>query len=102
MDRIRGIIPAVFTPLKVDRELDIHKIQTLSDFLINDGISALYVCGSTGEGPLLTTPERQEVAGAFISAVDGRVPVIVQVGHNSIRDAIILSNHAAIILGWNR
>jgi len=95
MDRIKGIIPAVFTPFNGDGELDIQKIQVLSDFLIKDGVSAFYVCGSTGEGPLMTTPERQKVAGAYIDAVNGRKPVIVQVGHNSIKDARILSDHAA-------
>jgi N-acetylneuraminate lyase len=95
MDRIKGIIPAVFTPLTDEGEVDIKQIKPFSEFLIKDGVSAIYVCGSTGEGPLLTTPERQTAAKAFIEAVAGRVPVIVQVGHNSIKEAVLLAKQAA-------
>jgi len=65
--------------------------------LLRNGITALYVCGSTGEGPSLTTEERARVAEAFVAAAAGRLPVMVQVGHNSVEDARRLSAHAASI-----
>lgn len=40
--------------------------------------------GSTGEGCSLLTEERIAVSQAFVKAVDGRVPVIVQVGSESL------------------
>ena len=95
MERIKGIIPAVFTPMKKNGEIDTAQIKPVSDFLIDEKVAAFYVCGSTGEGPLLTTLERQLVTEAYIEAVAGRVNVIVQVGHNSIREAVLLARHAA-------
>ncbi|KAA3660192.1 MAG: N-acetylneuraminate lyase [Calditrichaeota bacterium] len=95
MERIKGIIPAVFTPIKTNGDIDLAKIKPVSEFLIEEKVGAFYVCGSTGEGPLLTTRERQQVTEAYIDAVAGRVNVIVQVGHNAIKDAVILARHAA-------
>ncbi len=62
--------------------------------LLASGVQGLYVCGSTGEGMSLTTEERKEVAAAYMDAADGRVPVLIQVGHNSIEDAKALAAHA--------
>ena len=95
MERIHGIIPAVFTPLQADGKPDLPQIKPLTDFLIAEKTAAFYVCGSTGEGPLLTTEERQRVTESYVDAVGGRVPVIVQVGHNSTREACALAVHAA-------
>jgi N-acetylneuraminate lyase len=52
------------------------------------------VCGSTGEGPLLTTEERKATAAAFVRAAAGRLPVVVQVGHSSVVEARQLAAHA--------
>ena len=97
MERIKGLIPAVITPLNDHHEVDLTKIVPLVEHLIKDQVSAFYVCGSTGEGPLLTTEERKKVAEEIIKITSNRVPVIVQVGHNSLKDACDLASHAANI-----
>ena len=97
MPPITGLVAAVFTPLKNDSSLNLDLVPRIVEHLLNSGIGGLYVCGSTGEGPLLTLEERREVAEAYIAAVDGRVPVIVQVGQESTREAAALARHAASI-----
>jgi len=62
--------------------------------LLADDVSAFYVCGSTGEGPSLSTDERMAVTQAYVDAVSGRIPIIVQVGHNSLKQAFRLAEHA--------
>jgi dihydrodipicolinate synthase/N-acetylneuraminate lyase len=47
-------------------------------FLCNSGVSALFVCGTNGEGPLLGFAEKIEVVRAAIEA--SSVPVMAQVG----------------------
>ena len=91
---ISGIVPAVFTPMQSDGSLNLAHVPEFVEHLIRDGVSALYVCGSTGEGPSLTTEERKFVAEAYVQAVAGRLPVIVQVGHNSLKQARELAKHA--------
>ncbi len=97
MKKFTGLFAATFTPMDLNGQVDWDAIAPMVDAVLRRGVAGLYVCGSTGEGPSLTTEERERVAQAQIEAVAGRVPVIVQVGHNSIEDARRLAAHAASI-----
>lgn len=92
--KIGGLIPAVFTPLKEDGSLNLAAVPPLVEHLINDGVDAVFVGGSTGEGISMTSGERKEIARAYTEAVDGRLPVIIQVGHNSLAEARQLAAYA--------
>lgn len=92
--RLSGLVAATFTPMRPDYEIDLDNVPALADHLIEKGIKGFYVCGSTGEGPLLTTEERKATARAYIEAAAGRVPVVVQVGHTSPKEAQGLAAHA--------
>lgn len=93
--RLQGLIPATYTPLGPQGEVDLDAIRPMVERLLDDGIDGLYVCGSTGEGVSLGIGERKAVAEAFITAANARVPVIVHVGHNSLAEACQLADHAA-------
>ena len=69
-------------------------LYNVVEHLIRDNVSAFYVCGSTGEGPSLTTEERMAVAKKFVESVKKRLPVVINVGHNSIKEAQKLSENA--------
>lgn len=92
--KIEGMVAAAFTPMKPSGDIDTAQIPTLADHLITEGVQGIYVCGSTGEGPSLTGAERKAVAEAFVKACRKRVPVLVHVGHNSVKEARELSAHA--------
>ncbi len=92
--RFTGLVAATFTPLSPDGSLNLNAIGPMVDQLIERGVSAMYVCGSTGEGPSLTTEERKATAAEFVRASDARLPVVVQVGHSSLADARDLAAHA--------
>ncbi len=89
-----GLIAATYTPLADTGELNLAQVSPMVEWLIDQGISGLYVCGSTGEGMSLSTAERKLVAGSFVQASAGRVPVLVQVGHNSLAEACELATYA--------
>jgi len=91
---IHGLVAATFAPMREDRSLNLDAVGPMVDFLHREGIRGLYVCGSTGEGPLLTTAERQATAAAYVRAAAGRMPVIVHVGHSSPAEARGLAAHA--------
>lgn len=93
--RLTGLIAATYTPMNQADEISLEVIPPYVDFLLDRGIKGLYVCGSTGEGMSLSSSERRAVTEAFVRAADGRVPVIVQVGHNSLKEAKELARHAA-------
>lgn len=92
--RLSGLVAATYTPFKPDGTLALSAVGPMVEHLIAAGNRGLYVCGSTGEGVSLTTAERCEVAAAYVQAADGRVPVFVQVGHNSLEEAKRLAAHA--------
>jgi N-acetylneuraminate lyase len=97
MNKIEGLIAAVFTPFHEDGSLNLDLIPSLVDKLHKDGVKGIFICGSNGEGPNMTTTERMKVAEAFIKASAKRLMVIVHVGHSSIAEAKILANHAALM-----
>lgn len=92
--RLEGLIAATFSPLQQNGALDLKQVPSMTDFLIRQGVNGLYVCGSTGEGMSLSGDERRQMTEAWVQAASGRVPVIVQVGHNSTEEARQLSEHA--------
>jgi len=96
-NRLKGLIAATFTPMKADGSLNLDQVGPLADYLVRNQVDGVFVCGSTGEGPLLTMAERKETARAFVQALAGRMPVIVHVGHSSIEEARDLAAHAASI-----
>ena len=94
LEKLRGLIVATYTPLRADGGLYLDIVPAMVEYLLSQPISGLYICGSTGEGMSLTSDERIRVSEAYIQAVAGRVPVIVQVGHNSDNEARKLSEEA--------
>lgn len=95
--RLTGLIAATYTPLGADGQLRLQQVPQMVEHLLGSGVSGLYVCGSTGEGMSLTSEERRKTAEAYVHATDGRVPVIIQVGHNSVAEARQLAAHAQAI-----
>jgi len=91
---LKGLIAATYTPFKEDGSLHLGIIKEYVDDLVDAQLAGLYVCGSTGEGVNMSVDERKQVAAAFVRAADGRVPVIVQVGSNSLTDCKELAAHA--------
>jgi len=91
---LSGIIPALLTPFTPDNRVDEAGLDRLIAFLLDHGVDGLYLCGSTGEGLLLTEEERCQVVEVALRAVAGRVPVIVHVGALSTGTAERLAAHA--------
>lgn len=92
--RLSGLMAATFTPMREDGTLNLSRVGPIVDHLRRQGVSALYVVGSTGEGVSLSTRERQQTVEAFIEAAAGRMPVVVHVGHNSLVEAREAAAHA--------
>ena len=52
MGEFSGAWPALVTPFSENGQVNIAVLRRLIDYLIDKRIGGLYVCGSTGEGPL--------------------------------------------------
>lgn len=92
--KLSGLVAATYTPLQSDGSFNPRQVPPMVKHLLESGVTGLYVCGSTGEGMSLSGDDRKAVAEAYVAATDKRVPVIVQVGHNSLDEAQQLAAHA--------
>jgi N-acetylneuraminate lyase len=95
--KIEGLIAAVFTPFHPDGSVNVQMIPEIVDKLVDDGLAGIFVCGSNGEGPNMTSGERKVVAEEFVKAARKRLLIIVHVGHSSISEAKALAAHASKI-----
>lgn len=92
---LHGILPAVLTPFTADGSaVDLEAFRRLVEWLIQKGVHGLFVCGTNGEGPLLTNAERRQVTEAAVTQAAGRVPVLAQTGALTTREAVELTRHA--------
>jgi N-acetylneuraminate lyase len=94
LKNIRGVIPALVTCFDEKGEYDEGRQRKVTSYLIDRGVHALYLTGSTGEGFLLTPEERRKVVEDVIGEVKGRVPVIVHVGAIGTKISVDLAKHA--------
>jgi N-acetylneuraminate lyase len=97
--RMTGLVAATFTPMHADGTLNLAQVEPIVEHLIGSGVAGLYVCGTTGEGPSLSTEERESVVTAYVAAAQGRIPVVVQVGHTCLLEAARLASHAQQVRG---
>ena len=89
----RGAATALVTPL-TENGIDFEQFGRLVDWQIEEGINALVVCGTTGEGSTLTDEEHREAIKFVVERAAGRVPVIAGTGSNDTAYAIELTKYA--------
>ncbi len=86
----RGAATALITPL-TPSGVDYEALGRLVDWQIEQGIDALVIAGTTGEGSTLTYDEHQEVIRYAVERAAGRVPIIAGSGSNDTNRAVTLS-----------
>lgn len=91
--KIGGIITALLTPF-VNGKVNEQALRDHIDFQIENGVHAIFPCGTMGEGPLMNAEQRRRVAEIVIDQAGGRIPVIVHVGSIDTATALGLAKHA--------
>lgn len=89
----RGAATALVTPLN-ENGIDYVQLKKLIDWQIDQGIDALVIAGTTGEGSTLTDAEHRELLREAIKMIDGRVPAIAGTGSNDTAYAVDLTKYA--------
>ena len=92
----KGVATALITPLN-ENGVDFAALKKLIDWQIEEGINALVICGTTGEGSTLSDAEHREVLKFSVEAAAGRVPIIAGTGSNDTAYAIELTRYACEI-----
>jgi N-acetylneuraminate lyase len=94
IQKITGLIAAPFTPMNEDGSLNTGMIPHYVAKLKNDRLSGVFICGTTGEGMLMTPEERMQVAEKWIPEQTEKFKVIVHVGTTSGKQSQKLAKHA--------
>ena len=95
---LRGVLPALVTPLTEQGGVDEPAVGRLVEHVLSGGVSGLVPLGSTGETASLDEPARRLMLSAVLKAARGRVPVICGVAQSHL-SAALAELHAAARLG---
>lgn len=87
-----GVLPALITPFTKDNKVDKEGLQQNIAFLIENGVSGIVPCGTTGESATLSIEEHEKVIEIAIEC--SNVPVVAGTGSNNTVEALELTHCA--------
>lgn len=96
-NKFRGIFCALNAIYDKNDSIDTEKMKQLVKVYKERGVKGVYVCGSTGEGFLLSMDERKQVAEAVMEVAGDDFTVIVHIGCPSTKESIELAKHCESI-----
>ena len=99
-EKIVGLIDAPFTPFKENGDVNLDPIPAYARMLAKNGLKGVFINGSSGEGYMLTSDERMQLAEAWMQAAPEGFKVIVHVGSCCVRESHRLAEHAQAIGAW--
>ncbi len=94
MQHTTGLIAAPPTAFQDNDAIDLRAVGPLAAHLHQQGVSGVFVNGTTGEGMSLTTDEREQLAQEWRRTLPAGMKLFVHAGHNSLPEAIRLAGHA--------
>ena len=91
-----GSIVALITPF-FQGQVDEGALRTLVEWQIQQGTHGIVLCGSTGEGSLLSPQERHQVLSITLDVARTRIPVIMGCSSPSTKEAIQMVRDAEVL-----
>lgn len=89
---LEGVLPALITPFTKDNNVDKEGLERNIAFLIENGVSGIVPCGTTGESATLSIKEHEKVIEIAVDC--STVPVVAGTGSNNTTEAIELTRFA--------
>ena len=83
INKFKGLGVAMVTPFTESGDIDYPALEKLTEFLITGGVDYLVVQGTTGESPVLSHNEKQQVLDTVCKVNKARVPVVFGIGGNN-------------------
>ena len=93
MQKLIGVVPPMVTPFTRAGDVDEPNLAKLVEFLCQH-VHGLFICGSYGNGPLMTVEEKKRVMDAVMRHRRPGVQVVVHVGTTNVRDSVALARYA--------
>jgi N-acetylneuraminate lyase len=93
--KLTGLLAATYTPFHADGALNLDAIEKQAAYLAGNGVTGVFIGGTTGEGHSLSLAERLALTERWSQAARGTgLRVTVHVGSNCLADARTLAAHA--------
>ncbi len=95
---LEGVIPAMVTPFtRGGKSVNYDLAVSLALYLAEKGVHGLFLCGTTGEGMLMSLDERKKLLEEVNNAVGKKLKVIAHTGCLDFISTLDLTEHAAAI-----
>ena len=86
--KLCGVVVPLVTPLRDRETLDADGMKRMIEYVITGGVNAIFILGSTGEGPALHWELRRETVKTTVELTAGRVPLLVNISCDSAEESI--------------
>jgi len=90
----KGVYPALTTNFTADDELDLPLFTRNLLFQVEAGVDGVVIGGSLGEASTLTLNEKERLVRSSVEAVEGKVPVLLNIAEGATRDAVSQARQA--------
>lgn len=94
LEKYKGVIPAFYACYDENGNVSSERTKQLAEYLVNKGITGLYVCGSSGECIYQSKEERKYILESVMEVAKGRATIIAHIGCNNTADSAELAAHA--------
>ncbi|MEY2828294.1 MAG: hypothetical protein RIQ33_152 [Bacteroidota bacterium] len=88
MNQFKGTGVALITPFKSDKTIDFAALEQLINHCIQNGVNYFVVLGTTGETPVLSKEEKNEVWDFVAKINNNRLPLVAGMGGNNTAELI--------------
>ncbi|MBL6785335.1 MAG: 4-hydroxy-tetrahydrodipicolinate synthase [Rickettsiales bacterium] len=89
----KGIFTALITPFK-NNQIDVPAFAKIIEYQIENGVSGIVPCGTTGESPTVSHEEHEFIIEQAVKIANGRIKVVAGTGSNSTKESIELTQAA--------
>lgn len=94
LSKYKGIFPAFYACYDDQGAVSPERVRALTEYLIEKGVTGLYVGGSSGECIYQSVAERKLLLENVVEAARGRIVIIAHVACNNTADSMELAAHA--------
>lgn len=93
--KFTGVMSALISAVDDNGKVLEDAMRRVMEWHLRDGLSGFYLCGGTGEGPVLQVDTRMRIAELAKEVVGDRGHLIAHVGAIDLVSAVKLARHAA-------
>ena len=93
-EKYQGVFPAFYACYDEEGNVSPERIRELTKYLIDKGVTGLYVGGSSGECIYQSVEDRKKTLEACMEVAKGKIVIIAHVACNNTKDSQELAAHA--------